>query len=417
MLDILFIKEHREIVERAIKAKGLALSVDLKELIDIYENRKSIFDKIKELKGSLVLIPENDTSGKKLIIDDSLNKLNEEYSLVDKKYIKAMLEVPNILSPDTPISDPELKPKILRQNGNKKTIKSEKSGREIMSEFGLISKIGQGGTDNQLMIVHSEHLFLRKSIASYIQYVLESNDHIKKIIERSKIDINPRNFSSIELQSTATDVILKRTARFDKDVKAIDKNIYFVSSEDVSPAILMDKNLEEDELPKRYISFDSDSKIFFDNEGHVKNRFSKLELRNFCLPEYSIQEQEFLVNAVEYLLEGLEIANEVTLIPSAELGLSENRAILISGFRPSKNNCYPLARVALSTSFESRRLAIKVKRVDEGIDLVHQCNAIIDIESIIENLFENNIDDEMRFLSLPRALGKYMTADKISRKK
>ncbi len=406
MLDIAFIREHKDIVENAVKQKGIKLSVPLSELIELSQKRKDISQKISDAKESLALISANDPSQKKSMIEKLISDLTAELSEIDKRYIKGMMDVPNIISPDTPMGDKNVSPRLIRTNGEKKA-KIEKSGKEIASLVGLSDESILKNVSSNGLVRKYDYILLRNSLFAFISEKLSSGEFIDSVIKKSGYDINPRNFETIEIFPFAKKVVLKRTAYESDNKKISTEEENLVDTDAISPAILMDNTLEEDELPQRYV-LSLQSGILEKDKQNFSLQEQNIELRSFSLPEYSIQEHEFLAHNVENILSLLGLSCEVKLMPAHSLSLAQNRAISIAVWSPNSEKYIDVCDVGLTTSFESRRLATRVRRVDGGNDLVHQCNAQIKIEKILFLLCEYFADEKFSLIKIPDVLKKYM---------
>jgi seryl-tRNA synthetase len=112
MLDIQFIRDNREIVAKAAEDKGMQF--DIEKLLALDEERRSFLQEIEELnslKNDInVLIQEAKsdderseviTKGKE--IKQKIDEREPLYLAVKSQWDALMVEVPNIISPDTPI--------------------------------------------------------------------------------------------------------------------------------------------------------------------------------------------------------------------------------------------------------------------------------------------------------------------------
>src|SRR3989344_1065195 len=117
MLDIRFIKENKDIVQAAAKAKNKPVNLD--ELLRLADERKELKSNIDEInqKRTLAAKEQNREEGGKL--KKELEEVELRYTKVDKEFVSLMLKVPNIISPDTPVGQDETGNKVLRQWGEK----------------------------------------------------------------------------------------------------------------------------------------------------------------------------------------------------------------------------------------------------------------------------------------------------------
>jgi seryl-tRNA synthetase len=138
------------------------------------------------------------------------------------------------------------------------------------------------------------------------------------------------------------------------------------------------------------------------------HQFEKLEMETFCLPENSIQEQEFLVAIQEYYLQLLKLPYEVMLICTGDMGKPDYRQIDINTWMPGQNVYRETNTADLMTSFQARRLNTRVRRADGKIELVHMNDATASamgrtLIAIIENYQQSDGS-----IKIPEVLKKYM---------
>src|SRR3989344_8963257 len=102
MLDIKFIKENKEIVKEAIKNKQITVPIDLDELFRLYDEKRSLQQKIDALnqKKNEAARTRAIDEGKK--IKEELAGLEVSIQVTEKKILALMLLLPNVPSPDTP---------------------------------------------------------------------------------------------------------------------------------------------------------------------------------------------------------------------------------------------------------------------------------------------------------------------------
>ncbi len=112
MVDIKFIREHKDGIKSAIKNKGIAL--DLDELLSADSKRIEIqlsIEQLREAKNKLnddVARAKSDAERKSVIdkgkgIKDKLAELEPKFAEISKKFEELMIRVPTIPSPDTPV--------------------------------------------------------------------------------------------------------------------------------------------------------------------------------------------------------------------------------------------------------------------------------------------------------------------------
>lgn len=116
MLDIKFILENREIVEKAIADKQTE-PVDLDRIATLYEERKELRAKIDEMNAARnkAAKEQNHAEGKRL--KEEAGAIEEKLPIVEKELVTLASKVPNVPSADTPIGADESANVVLRSWG------------------------------------------------------------------------------------------------------------------------------------------------------------------------------------------------------------------------------------------------------------------------------------------------------------
>lgn len=112
MLDIQFIRTHTETIKEAVAAKNLALDVDVLLVKD--QERIALLQELEELKSlkndinDLIQKTQNDQERAEIIakgkeIKQKTDELEPRFTKVKEEFDVLMAQVPNIISPDTPV--------------------------------------------------------------------------------------------------------------------------------------------------------------------------------------------------------------------------------------------------------------------------------------------------------------------------
>ena len=113
MLDIKYIRENAEEIQKAAKNKNI--DIDISRLLELDSERRVILQKIDELRAKKNELAKAARGGKpseeqieegKKVKKETAN-LEEELKTIDKKYFELMVKVPTIPSVDTPIGKSE----------------------------------------------------------------------------------------------------------------------------------------------------------------------------------------------------------------------------------------------------------------------------------------------------------------------
>ena len=136
-------------------------------------------------------------------------------------------------------------------------------------------------------------------------------------------------------------------------------------------------------------------------------------METFCLPENSIQEQDFLVAIQEYILRSLGLAYQVVIVCTGDMGFPDYRQIDIETWMPGQDRYRETHSSDLTASFQSRRLNTRVKRADGKTEFVHMNDAtVIALGRTLIAIMEN-FQQADGSIKIPEALVKYMGKESI----
>jgi seryl-tRNA synthetase len=194
------------------------------------------------------------------------------------------------------------------------------------------------------------------------------------------------------------------------------------SAEHTLGPLHLDKNIEEKDLPVRYIGYSTAFRreagsYGKDIRGILRmHQFDKLEMESFSLPENSVKEQDFFVAIQEYFMQQLNISYKVMMICKGDMGAPDARQIDLECWIPSQNKYRETHTADLMTDYQSRRLNTRVKRRDGLSQFAHMNDATAfaigrTIIAILENYQQKDGS-----IVVPDVLRKYMNKDKIMAK-
>ena len=192
-------------------------------------------------------------------------------------------------------------------------------------------------------------------------------------------------------------------------------DIYLVgSAEHTLGPMHMNHIFDEAKMPVRYVgyspAFRREAGTYGkDTKGILRvHQFEKLELETFCLPENSLQEQEFLIAIQEYFLQALGLSYEVMMICTGDMGKPDYRQIDINTWMPGQNAYRETHTSDLIASFQPRRLNTKVKRLDGKVELVHMNDATICAMGRTLIAIMENYQQADGSIKIPEILRSYM---------
>jgi seryl-tRNA synthetase len=419
MLDIKFIQENRDIVEKAIRDKK-AQPVDLDEVLRLYEERKKLQQELELLNGRRKAAADerNIEEGKRL--KEEGQALEEKITTLGKEFIALMIKIPNVPSPDTPIGSDASGNKMLRQWGEKPKFDFEpKAHWDIGKELDIID------TEKAAEISGARFAYLKGDLAlmqfALIQLAfatLTNKDILQKIAENSGVNTSDKAFVPIVPPVMMRSAVMNRMAR----LQPIEERYYFEkddmvfvgSAEHTMGPLHMDETIIEERLPIRYLGYSTAFRreagtYGKDTKGILRvHQFDKLEMESFTLPEHSYAEQDFLVAIQEYMLQQLRLPYQVMIICTGDMGGPDHRQIDIETWMPGQDIYRETHTADLMGGYQARRLNTRVKRPDGKSEAVHMNDATLfaigrTLIAIIENY--QNADGS---ITIPEVLRPYM---------
>ena len=127
MLDIKFIRDNLELVEKSAKEKGY--KINIKEVLELDDKRRKELSEVEELRRQKNEIaakmkggkPDQDLieQGKKVKTD--LSKLEEGLEKAEKELKEAIARIPNIIFDDVPLGGEECSVEVKKWGENHKT--------------------------------------------------------------------------------------------------------------------------------------------------------------------------------------------------------------------------------------------------------------------------------------------------------
>jgi len=402
MLDIKFIKENKGIVEMAIKNKKVKGDLDLDYLIELSKKRGELRKELDSINAerNQVAKEQNIEKGKEL--KEKANDLEKQYKEINNEYVKLMLMIPNVPSPDTPVGEDESANQVVRQNGEKPQFDFEpKDHEELGRELDLIDKETAAKVSGaRFAYIKGDLAMMQIAMLNFGLSIITNEETLKEIAEKAGLEINTNPFTFILPPDMVKPSVLNRMGRLEpkEDRFYLKEDDLFLagSAEHALGPMYMDHTFDEKEFPIRYAGYSTAFRreagtYGKDTKGIIRmHQFDKLEMETYCLPENSRAEQEFMVAIQEYFMQKLEIPYQVVMISTGDMGIPDHRQIDIEAWMPGQNKYRETHTSDLMTSFQSRRLNTKVKREEGKNEFVHMNDATLFSMRPLIAILENN---------------------------
>ena len=201
MLDIKFIRDNSELVQKAAHDKRV--NFDVQKLLAVDERRRHVLLELETKRAEQNARSKGPQPSGEL---ENLKKLKEEVKLLEeeinniqKEFDQLMYQVPNIPSIDTPIGLDESGNKVIRQVGKLPSFDFQpKEHWQLGNDLNLIDN------ERAAKVSGSRFTFLKKELAllqfALIQFafsVLTDEKIIKRIIKQAGLELSSKPFVPI----------------------------------------------------------------------------------------------------------------------------------------------------------------------------------------------------------------------------
>jgi len=410
MLDIKYIRENPEKVQRSAEQKGyknlsvkelLALDAEKRDLQaqvdELREKRNAIAAKMKGGKPEQALIDE----GKQIKIQ--LAEREEYLRATDEKLQKMLSQVPNVTADDVPLGGEEDSVEV-RAWG-------EKRADAKIDHLDYAEQRDWVDFERGAKVAGAKFYYLKNAAVRLEQAVI--NYAIDKLSDEG--------FTLMTVPDLVNEKVLTGVGFAPK---TDDENAdYFIEGADLSliataeiplTGYHQDEILNEKDLPLFYAGL---SACFRREAGaagkHTRglfrvHQFNKLEMYAFCLPEQSAEIHEKILAIEEKIWQELGVPYRVINIAAGDLGAPAAKKYDIEYWSPADEKYRELTSCSNCTTFQARSLNIRVRRASGAIETVHTLNGTaVSLARTLIALIENYAQADGSF-KVPEVLQKYL---------
>lgn len=411
MLDIKFIRENAELVEK--NCKNRRVKADIGRLIEIDGQRRANLQEIEQLRGQRRQKSKQKPSTEEINllkkVGDRVKELEEREAEIERDWQELMLRVPNMTHPDAPIGGEE-DFKVIETRGQRAKFEFKlKNHEEILTDLGLID------FERGAKVAGAKFYFTKGNLArlnfALIQYgmdvvskhgyePMETPDAVKsEILEGS--GFNPRGGESQIYRIEGHDLNLIGTAEI---------------------SVLGYHANEVLDISKGPIKYAALSHCFRTEAGaygkesrglYRVHQFTKLEMFVFCQPEQSEAMHQELLSIEKQICDGLEIPYRVIDIASGDLGGPAYRKYDIEAWMPGKDGYGEITSTSDCTDYQARRLNIKFKKPDGKSEFAHTLNGTAIVLSRFPIAIVENNQQADGSVEIPKVLQKYLGIKKL----
>jgi seryl-tRNA synthetase len=405
MLDIKFIRENPEGVQKAAFTKGV--DVDIDKLLQLDKKRVSLIQERDQLRSKRKSSkkPTKGEIEKIKKVKKKLEKVEKDLSKIEEQFTSLMFSIPNPAGKDVKIGKDEKDNEVIKKVGKPTKFSFKpKDYIQIGEDLDLIdTKRASKVSGTRFGYLKNQVALLEFAIVSYTLNIL-----VKK------------GFTPVVPPVMVKDSIMQGMGYLEhggeEEIYHLQKDkLYLVGTSEQSVGPMhTDEILSEDELPIRYTAFSTcfrreAGSYGKDTKGVFRvHQFDKIEMFSFTKPEESDREHEYFLSLEEKLVQGLKLPYQVVKMCTGDLGDPAARKYDIECWVPSEGRYRETHSTSTCTDFQARRLNIRYKDKKTGKnEFVHTINGTaFAIGRIIIAILENGQQKDGS-VEIPKVLQKY----------
>ncbi|MBS5037611.1 MAG: serine--tRNA ligase [Fusobacterium sp.] len=420
MLDLKFMRENKEQVEKWLKQRGSDLTLD--EFVKLDEERRVILGEVEALKNKrnnesaeIARLKKAKEDASELIkamgeVSAKIKELDEKLAEVDEKIKYIQMTIPNKLSDTTPIGKDEDENVEIRRWGEPRKFDFEpKSHWEIGEQLGILD-------------------FERGSKLSGSRFVLYRGGaaRVERALINFMLDLHTEKHGYTE---HITPFLVNREIcegtgqlpKFEEDMYRTDDDMFLISTSEITMTNIHRKEiLDEKDLPKYYTAYSpcfrrEAGSYGKDVKGIIRvHQFNKVEMVKLATPETSYDELEKMVDNAEDVLRILGLPYRVISLCSGDIGFGSAKTYDVEVWLPSQNKYREISSCSNCEDFQARRMGLKYRpNGSNKSEFVHTLNGSgLAVGRTLVAIMENYQQEDGSFL-IPDALVPYMNGVKV----
>ncbi|MBI3093065.1 MAG: serine--tRNA ligase [Candidatus Levybacteria bacterium] len=411
MIDIKFLRENPDKVQKAAKDKGF--DVDIAHLLEIDAKKKELtfsVQRIREERNRFAR-EKNIEEGKRL--KDRLEKEEHALKAVEEELDEWLSKVPNPAKPDVKVGEDESENEIIKTWGKPKKFDFTPKDHLELGEILDIIDVKRAAK------VSGARFYYLKNKGALLEFAL-INLVFEILLKEGFTPVIP----PVLIKKEVMKGLGYTEYGTDEDIFYIEKDELFLvgTAEHAIVPMHKDELFNQKDLPKRYVGFSTcfrreAGSYGKDTRGILRvHQFDKVEMVSFVKEGEDDKEQEYLLSLEEKLFQMLDIPYRVVKMCTGDLGFPAARKYDIEAWIPTQNKYREVTSVSTVTDFQSRRLNIRYQEGQEKkYAYVLNGTAFAMPRTIIAIL--ENYQDQDGSITVPEVLRKYIGSSSIKPQK
>ena len=401
MLDIKFIRENPEKVQKAAKDKGI--EINLEHILELDSKLRGLDAMVQSLREerNKTARQKNIQKGKEIKIklekhENALNAIKEELN-------RYLLQIPNPAKDDVKVGINEGDNEVLRKVGDPTKFDFTPKDHLTLGESLDIIDVVRASK------ISGARFYFLKNDGALLEFALRQLA-FDILLKEGFIPLVPPVLIKTEIMRG----LGYMENGGDEDMYILDKDdlVLVGTSEQSIVAMHKDEVLNSKDLPKRYVGFSTcfrreAGSYGKDTKGILRaHQFDKVEMVSFTKQGEDDKEHEYLLSIEEKLLRALGIPYQVVKMCSGDLGYPAARKYDLEAWIPSENKYREVTSTSTTTDFQARRLNVRYQDGNEKKYVNILNGTAFSTRPIIAIL--ENYQQKDGSIKIPEALQKYI---------
>ena len=413
MIDPKILKEDIQSCKDNLAKRGYSL--DDKKFLSLESQRKDLQTSVEDLQAQKNKLSKNFGELKKSgqstdelaleleEIKSQTTDLEKNLSALQIEISSFLMDIPNLISEDTPIGTSEDDNKLIEEYLKPQILKSD-SHLEITDQISL--ELGNKLSGSRFSVLKGNMAKLHRSLCTYM-----ISEAVNSGYEETYV---PYIVNYDALEGTG------QLPKFEEDLFKLSNDQYLIPTAEVPLTNLFrDQIIDQDLLPIKLTAhtpcFRSEAGSYGkDTNGLIRlHQFDKVEIVQIVKPQDSSKALEEITSHAKSVLEKLELPYRVVQLCSGDVGFSASKTFDIEVWMPSQEKYREISSCSNFSDFQARRSKIRFKENGKN-HFVHTLNgSALAVGRTLIAVIENNFNKKLKLINIPKKLQNLMDADII----
>ena len=421
MLDIRWIRENQETLDKALASRGVDAKAS--ELMKLDEQRRELMAQLQELQsrrntlskaiGQAKAKGENATQlfAEMKTVGPKVKELEDKERAIKADFEAVLAMVPNIPDNDVPEGADEDDNVEIRRVGEPKKFSFTPQphyqvGEDLeMMDFETAAKI----SGSRFVWMQGDLARLERALATFMLDILR---------EKGFLEVMPPL-----LVNDTTMFGTGQLPKFEDDqFHTTDGRWLIPTAEVVLTNYAQNEILDEDKLPYRFCAWTpcfrkEAGSAGRDTRGYNRmHQFMKVEMVQIVHPDYSEKALEYMTGCAEDILQKLELPYRVMVLCTGDMGFSARKTYDLEVWVPAQETYREISSCSNCGDFQARRMKARFRNSDGETEFVHTLNGSgLAVGRTLVAVMEN-YQREDGSIEIPKVLQPYMNGQEVIKK-